>query len=70
MKMVTSVDLFVPPKKRARNIREWLERAKLVMAAERDNAIERAQQREVPSKIRPPTALQGRRLTKRLRAKS
>jgi hypothetical protein len=69
MKMVTSVDLFAPPK-RARNTKEWLERAKLVVATARDRAVEMAQQREAPSTTRPPTWLQRHRLAERLSAKS
>jgi hypothetical protein len=45
MKMSTSVDPFAPPK-RKRNTNEWLERAKLVVAAARDRAVEIAQLRE------------------------
>jgi hypothetical protein len=69
MKMLTSVDLFVPPK-RARNTKEWFERAKLVVAAARDRAVEMAHQREAPSMTRPPTVLQRHRLAERLSAKS
>jgi hypothetical protein len=69
MKMLTSVDPFAPPK-RARNTKEWLERAKLVVATARDRAVEMAQQREAPSTTRPPTWLQRHRLAKRLSAKS
>jgi hypothetical protein len=67
MKMLTSVDLFAPAK-RAR--KEWFERAKLVIAAARDCAVERAQQREVPPMKRPPTLLQRRRLAKGWNAKT
>jgi hypothetical protein len=69
MKMLTSVDPFVPPK-RARNSKEWFERAKLVVATARDRAVEMAQQREAPSMTRPPTWLQRHRLAERLSAKS
>ena len=68
MKMLTSADLFAPPK-RARNTEEWLERARLVVATARDRAVEMAQQREAPLMDCPPTVLQRRRLAERLRAK-
>jgi hypothetical protein len=45
-------------------------RAKLVVAAARDRAIEMAQQRAEPSMPRPPTVLQRRRLAERLGARS
>jgi hypothetical protein len=54
--MLTSVDLFVPPKQ-ARNTKEWLERAKLIVAAARHRAGEMAQRREAPPMKRPPTLL-------------
>jgi hypothetical protein len=69
MKMLTSTDPFAPPK-RERKTKDWLERAKLVVAAARDRAVEGAQQRAAPSKTRPPTVLQKRRLAERLSAKS
>jgi hypothetical protein len=69
MKMLTSVDLFAPPK-RARNTKEWFERAKLVVAKARDRALETAHQCEAPSMTRPPTVLQRHRLAGRLSAKS
>jgi hypothetical protein len=69
MKILTSVDLFAPPK-RARNTQEWFERAKLVVAEARDRAVETAHQREAPSMTRPPTILQRHRLAERLSAKS
>jgi hypothetical protein len=69
MKMLTSGDLFAAPR-RARNAQEWFERAKLVVAAARDRAVEMAQQREAPSLKRPPTVLQRHRLAERLGAKS
>jgi len=43
-----------------------LARAKLVVAAARDRAVETAQQRRAPSMKRFPTVLQRRRLTERL----
>jgi hypothetical protein len=69
MKMFTSVELFAPPK-RARNTKEWFERAKLVIAMARDRAVETAHQREAPSLTRSPTVLQRHRLAERLSAKS
>jgi hypothetical protein len=66
------VQLFAPPKRtsRARKIKDRLERAKLVIAAARDRAVETAQQRAVPSMKRPPTLLHRRRLAEMLSAKS
>jgi len=61
MKMLTSADLFAPPKHK-RKTKDWFERAKLVVAAARDRAVKRAQQRSAPSMTRPPTVLQRRRL--------
>ena len=55
---------------RARKIKERLERAKLVVAAARDRAVETAQQRGEPSMKRPPTLLHKRRLAEMLSAKS
>jgi hypothetical protein len=69
MKMLTSVDVFDPPR-RARNTKEWFERAKLVVAMARDRAVERAHQREAPSMTRRPTVLQRHRLAEGLSAKS
>jgi hypothetical protein len=69
MKMLTSTDPFAP-RKRERKTKDWLERAKLVVATARDRAVEGAQQRAVPSMTRPPTVLQKRRLAERLSAKS
>jgi hypothetical protein len=68
MKMLTSADFFAAAK-RSRNTKEWLERAKLVVATTRDRAVEMAQRREAPSMNRPPTVLQRRRLAERLSAK-
>src|SRR5262249_28315525 len=65
MKMLTREHLFVSAK-RARKTKDWFERAKLVVVAARDRAVETAQQRAVPSKKRPPTVLQRRRLAERL----
>ena len=69
MKTLTSAERFDPPK-RVRNTKDWFERAKLVVVAARDRAVETAQQRAVPSIKRPPTVWQRRRLVERLSAKS
>jgi hypothetical protein len=69
MKILTSADLFSPPK-RKRKTKERFARAKLVVAVARDCAVEKAQQRAAPSMTRPPTVLQRRRLAERLGAKS
>jgi hypothetical protein len=69
MKTLTSVGVFASPK-RKRKTKDWFERANLVVAAARDRAVERAQQRSAPSMTRPPTVLQRRRLAERLSAKS
>jgi hypothetical protein len=69
MKMLTSAELFAPPK-RTRKTKDWFERAKLVVAAARERAAETAQQRAAqPLTTRPPTVLQRRRLAERLSAK-
>src|SRR5262249_22737547 len=46
---------------RPRRNKDWFERAKLVVAAARDRAVETAQQRGGPSMKRFPPGLQGRR---------
>jgi hypothetical protein len=69
MKSLTRA-LFFAPAKRMRNTQDWFGRAKLVVAAARDRAIEMAQQRAEPSMQRPPTVLQRRRLAERLGARS
>ena len=69
MKILNSADLFAPPK-RQRNTKDWFERAKLVVAATRDRAVKRAQQRAATSMERPPTVLQRHRLAERLSARS
>jgi len=69
MQTLTEAQLFAPAK-RARKAKDWFERARLVVAAARDRALETAQQRATPSMKRPPTVLQRRRLAKRLNAKS
>jgi hypothetical protein len=60
MKTLTGAQLFAPAK-RARNAQDRLERAKLVVAAARDRAVETTQQRAAPS---------GCRLAERLNPKS
>jgi septum formation topological specificity factor MinE len=69
MKRLTSAQLFNPPNK-ARKTKTRLERARLVIVAARDRAVESAQQRAVPSMKRPPTVLQRQRLAERLSANS
>jgi hypothetical protein len=69
MQTLTGAKLFAPAK-RKRRAKDWFERAKLVVAAARDRAIETAQQRAVPSMKRFPTVLQRRRLAERLSANS
>jgi hypothetical protein len=65
MKKLTSGQLFAPPKK-ARKAKTRLERAKLVIVAARERAVETAQQCAAqPSTMRPPTVLQRRRLVGR-----
>ena len=67
MKTLTVAQLLAAAqKKRALRTKDWLERAKLVVAAARGRAIETAQQRRAPSMKRFPTVLQRRRLAKRL----
>src|SRR5262245_19889494 len=61
MKRLTRTQLFASAK-RARRNKDWFERAKLVVAAARDRAVETAQQRKAPSMKRFPTVLQRRRL--------
>ena len=65
MKRLTRAKLFAEAK-RARRDKDWLERAKLVLAAARDRAAETAQQRQAPAMKRFPTVLQRRRLAERL----
>jgi hypothetical protein len=69
MKRLTSGQLFAAPK-RVRDTQDWFERAKLVIVAARDRAVETAQQRAVPSMKRPPTVVHRRRLAERLSANS
>jgi hypothetical protein len=68
METLTGAQLFAPAK-RARRNKDWFERAKLVVAAARDRAVETAQQRATPPMKRFPTVLQRRRLAERLNAK-
>ena len=70
MKRLTSTELFAPPGIRRKDQRARLERAKLVVAAARERAVETTQQRAAPSMKRFPTALQRRRLAERLSANS
>jgi hypothetical protein len=58
-----NVDPSAPPK-RARRNKGWFERARLIVAAARDRAVE--EQRAAPSINRRPTVLQRRRLAERL----
>jgi hypothetical protein len=69
MKRLTSGQLFAAPK-RVRDTQDWFERAKFVIVAARDRAVETAQQRAVPSMKRPPTVVHRRRLAERLSANS
>jgi hypothetical protein len=72
MKTLTRVQLFAPAtraRKRARKTKDWFERAKLVVAAARDRAVETAQQRAEPLMKRPPTVLQRRRVAEMLSAR-
>jgi hypothetical protein len=65
MKRLTSAQLFAAPKS-ADNAKARLERAKLVIVAARERAVETAQQCAArPSTMRPPTVLQRRRLVGR-----
>ena len=70
MKRLTSTELFAPPGIRRKDQRARLERAKLVVAAARERAVETTQQRAAPSMKRFPTVLQRRRLAERLSANS
>jgi hypothetical protein len=61
---------LIPPR-RARKTKDWLERAKLVVAAARDRAIEKtARQRAEPSTERPSYPCHRRRLAEMSSAKS
>jgi hypothetical protein len=65
-----TVDQLAARKKRARKTKDWLERAKLALAAARKRALETTQQRATPSMKRFPTVLQRRRLAERLSTRS
>ena len=67
MKNLTSA-IFAAPK-RAGKTKARLERAKLVIVAARERAVETAQQCAAPSTMRPPTVLQRRRLGGRFSGK-
>jgi septum formation topological specificity factor MinE len=69
MKRLTSAQLFAAPKS-ARKTKARIARAKLLVVAVRERAVETAQQHVVPSMKRPPTVLQRRRLAERLNAMS
>ena len=69
METLTGAQLFAAPKMTDRT-KARLERAKMVIAAARERALETAQQRATPSIKRFPTVLQRRRLAERLSAKS
>jgi hypothetical protein len=65
MKRLTSAQLFAAPKSLGK-AKARLERAKLVIVAARERAVETAQQCAArPSTMRPPTVLQRRRLVGR-----
>jgi hypothetical protein len=70
MKKLTSAQLFAPGQRGPRKTKDWFERAKLVVAAARERAVETTQHRGVPSMKRPTTVLQRRRLAERLSANS
>ena len=71
MKTLTGVQLFAPGQRGPRKTKDWFERAKLVVAAARERAVETTQQRAVQlSTMRRPTVWQRRRLAERLSAKS
>jgi hypothetical protein len=70
MKKLTRAQLFAPGQRGPRKTKEWFERAKLVIVAARERAVETTQQRTVPSMKRRPTVWQRRRLAERLSAKS
>jgi hypothetical protein len=56
MKVLTREQLFAPGQRGPRKTKDWFERAKLVVAAARERAVETTQQRVVPSMKRfvPP----------------
>ena len=55
MKTLTGVQLFAPGQRGPRKTKDWFERAKSVVAAARERAVETTQQRAVPSMKRRPT---------------
>jgi hypothetical protein len=70
MKILTSAQLFAPPKK-ARKTKARLDRAKLVIVAVRERAVETARQCAAqPSTMRPPNVLQRRRLVGKFSGKA
>ena len=71
MKKLTRAQLFAPGQRGPRKTKDWFERAKLVVAAARERAVETTQQRAVQlSTMRRPTVWQKRRLAERLSARS
>jgi hypothetical protein len=66
-KMMTGEQLFAGLKS-VRKTKAWLERAKVTLAAAREQATEMAMAREkvAPQRVMRPTVLQRRRLAKRL----
>jgi hypothetical protein len=66
-RMTTGEQLFAGPKS-VRKTKAWLERARLTLAAAREQATEMAIAREkvAPQRMMRPTLLQRRRLAKRL----
>ncbi len=66
MQTLTGAKPFAPGQRGPRKTKDWFERAKLVVAAARDRAVETAQQRAAPSIKRPPTVWQRQRLAERL----
>jgi hypothetical protein len=70
MKKLTRAQLIAPGQRGPRRTKDWFERAKLVVAAARERAVETTRQRVVPSMKCFPTVLQRRRLAERLSANS
>jgi hypothetical protein len=71
MKKLTRAQLFARGQRGPRKTKDWFERAKLVVAAARERAVETTQQRAVQlSTMRRPTVWQRRRLAERLSARS
>jgi hypothetical protein len=69
MKKLTNAQLFAGPRS-ARKTKARIARAKLVVPAAREWAVEMAQTSAGPPSMRRPTVLQRRRLAQRLSAKS